>query len=506
MKKKNRYPGSQDDRSYYPSFRTMLLEILSKRSFHAIFLSLLFVYYSVVYYFGEIVDATGWEFLHWDFFYGIHDIHRLFFLIPVIYAGYVFRIKWSLVVTFIAFLVFLPRAIFISPFSDPILRIVLFTLLSGIVGTLTGMFRNESERRSSLEHTVKTERDKMLGILNRMEDGVLITGPDYIIRFMNPSMQREFGEGIGTRCYEYLQGLKEPCSMSCNLTDPDRPPERREYSFKDGRTYDVILSPYIDTDGTVCQLSTFRNISQRKKVENELKELNRMKSELLSNVSHELRSPLTSIKGTISSLLQKDITLSDEDTDMLLTGVSEETDRLISLVTNLLNMSRLEAGAWDPDKESCYIQDIINEVLERQKWSNQQRVFTSDIAPDLPAVYADSTQIRQVITNLVENAIAYSEEGSTIDISAGIDGGMVQIIVTDNGDGIPPEDMDKVFDKFYRGSQNRHQPGGTGLGLAICKSIIDNHGGKIWVESKPGQGSVFYFTLPKARSEGKNDN
>jgi two-component system sensor histidine kinase KdpD len=169
-------------------------------------------------------------------------------------------------------------------------------------------------------------------------------------------------------------------------------------------------------------------------------------------------------------------------------------------------MSRLEAGAWDPDRESCYIQDIISEVMERQKWSSKKRVFLSEIEPDLPPVFADSTQIRQVIMNLVENAVAYSEEGSTIKISARTDKAMVQVSITDNGDGIPPEDIEKVFDKFYRGSQSRHQPGGTGLGLAICKSIIDNHDGKIWVESKPGQGSVFYFTLPTARSEEKNDD
>ncbi|UCC16491.1 MAG: DUF4118 domain-containing protein, partial [Dehalococcoidales bacterium] len=173
MKKKNPYPQIRNNGCDDQTFRSMLLEILSKRSFHIVLVSLLFCYYSVVYYFGEIVDVSGWEFLRWDFFYGIHDVHRLFFLIPVIYTGYIFRIKWSLVVTFSAFLVFLPRALFISPFSDPLIRIVLFTLLSTIVGTLTGLFRNESERRSSLEKTVKTERDKMLGILNRMEDGVL---------------------------------------------------------------------------------------------------------------------------------------------------------------------------------------------------------------------------------------------------------------------------------------------------------------------------------------------
>ena len=110
-----------------------------------------------------------------------------------------------------------------------------------------------------------------------------------------------------------------------------------------------------------------RNISQRKQVELELIELNQLKSELLSNVSHELRSPLTSIKGIIISLLQKDIEWDDETREMLLTGISEETDRLASLVTNLLNMSKLEAGVWKPEKERCHIADIVNETLGQQK-------------------------------------------------------------------------------------------------------------------------------------------
>ena len=106
------------------TFRRGLYNILENRNFHRIFITLLFIYYGVVYYFGEIVDLTGWEALRWDFFYGVHDIHRLFFLIPIVYTGYIFRVKWALIITFFSFLVFLPRALIISPFADPSLRMV----------------------------------------------------------------------------------------------------------------------------------------------------------------------------------------------------------------------------------------------------------------------------------------------------------------------------------------------------------------------------------------------
>jgi signal transduction histidine kinase len=361
------------------------------------------------------------------------------------------------------------------------------------------MVHNESERRIRLEALIESERDKLLGILERMEDGVLLIGPDYRIRFTNPSMVREFGEGTGSYCYEYLHGFDSSCDQICKLPNVIHgATERLEYNFTDGRTYDVIASPFTDSDGEVCQLTTSRNITQRKKVERELIELNQLKSDLLSNVSHELRSPLTSIKGIVSSLLQKDIKLDDATSETLLIGISEETDRLASLVTNLLNMSRLEAGVWKPEKERCYITDIIGEVLERQKWVQQKHTFETDLEPDLLEIYADYSQIRQVLINLLENAAAYSEEGTCITVRAKTVDGMVEVGVSDQGMGIPQEDLGKIFNKFYRGSQDRQKPGGTGLGLAVCQAIILGHGGQIWVESEIGHGSTLYFRLPVA--------
>ena len=479
------------------SNRRALVVLRSCNFFSFFTLFLLFWICTLLYYFGELVDFAGWESLRWDFFYGVHDIHRLFFLAPIIFAGYIFRVKGAVITTIAALIVFLPRASIISPFPDPILRTVFFTIIAGVMGSLTGMVHNESDRRSHLEALVQSERDKLLGILHRMEDGVFIIGPDYRIRYMNPSMAREFGEGVGSYCYKLLHNFDDPCDQICGLPNViNGATERWEYNLPDGRTYEVIASPFVDSDGEVCQLATFRNITERKKVEVELTELNQLKSELLSNVSHELRSPLTSIKGIVSSLLQKDINLDAETSEMLLTGISEETDRLASLVTNLLNMSRLEANAWKPDKERCYITDLISEVLERQKWVQKKHTFETDFEPDLPEIYADYGQIRQVLINLLENAAAYSEEGTCITVRARTVDGMVEVGVYDQGAGIPQEDLGKVFDKFYRGSQDRQKPGGTGLGLAVCQSIILSHDGQIWAESKIGHGSTFYFRLP----------
>lgn len=243
-------------------------------------------------------------------------------------------------------------------------------------------------------------------------------------------------------------------------------------------------------------LATFRNVTRQKQVELELIKLNLLKSELLSNVSHELKSPLTSIKGIISSLLQEDIRWDDATGKMLLVGISEETDRLASLVNNLLNMSKLEAGVWNPEKEICDMSEIIHETLERQKWVHKGHTFEIDVAPDLPQIHADSNQIKQVLINLLENAAAYSEEGTRIAVGArAIDGG-IQVSVSDQGIGMPAEELERVFDKFYRGSQKRRRPGGTGLGLAICKSIVLAHGGRIWAESRLEHGSTFHFSLP----------
>ncbi|MBL7119235.1 MAG: hypothetical protein ISS53_00965 [Dehalococcoidia bacterium] len=483
------------------SYRRRASAALRSRDFYLFYILVsLFGICALIYYFDELIDFAGWEAVRYDFFYGVHDAQRLFFFAPVIYAGYVYRIRGALIVTTAALITFLPRAIITSPFPDPMLRAMLFALVAGIIGVLTGMVRNQSERRILLETLVRSERDRMMRMLKDMEEGVLIIGPDYGIRFNNQSMVKDFGQGMGSYCYEYLHKFDSPCHEICRLPKVmDGTTERWEYSFPDGRTFEVVASPFVDSDGAQCQLATFRNITQRKQVELELIELNQLKSELLSNVSHELRSPLTSIKGIVTSLLHTDVDWDNEAREMLLTGISEETDRLASLVTNLLNMSKIQAGVWEPEKECRNIADIINETLEQQKWVHKNRTFETDLEPGLPEVCADYNQMKQVLINLLENAAAYSEERTKVTIRARAVDGEVEVSVSDKGVGIPAEDMEKLFDKFYRGTQKRQRPGGTGLGLAICQAVILAHGGRIWVESEIGHGSTFYFRLPVAQ-------
>jgi len=247
--------------------QTVLAVLTSPNSYSFYILFLLLGCCTLFYYFGELVDFADWEALRWNLFYGVHDIHRLLFLAPIIYAGYVFGVKATVIITIVAIMTFLPRALFISPFPDPILRTVLFAIIAGTMGYLTAKARRESQQRSRLEALLISERDKLLGILERMQDGVFITGPDYRIRFMNSSMVRDFGKGIGSYCYEYLHKFDYPCQQICKLPNViNGTIERWEYNFPDGRTYEVLASPYIDSDGTVCQLATFRNITQRKKV------------------------------------------------------------------------------------------------------------------------------------------------------------------------------------------------------------------------------------------------
>lgn len=470
----------------------------ASESFRVTFLALSFSICCLVYYLGEVLDAVR-PYPGDGFLYNVHDVQRLLFLVPVLYAGYFYGVRWAMFVTFAAVLVFLPRAFWISEYPHALPRVLLFGVVMGVVAVLMAKVKQESDRRDRLEARVRLDHDRLQRMLELMQEGVMLMGPDHIIRFVNETMERDFGPGKGRHCYSYVNGLDEPCGHMCKVESVLKGSiEKWEYDLPDGRSYEVIGSPFIDTDGVTCMLAVFRHISQRKKVEEELKAISRLKSELISNVSHELRSPLTSIKGIISSLLQKDVSFDEGTREMLLTGISEETDRLASLVTNLLNMSKIQAGVWKPDMANRNVVDLIQETLAQIKWVQKRRQFEVHMEPGLPDSHFDYNQMKQVIINLIENAAAYSDEGSTITVRASTSDGIVQVSVSDQGVGIPPEDLQFLFEKFHRGSQERRRPGGTGLGLAICKALIEAHGGRIWIESKLGEGSTFYFTLPPA--------
>ncbi|MCJ7763537.1 MAG: PAS domain-containing protein [Dehalococcoidales bacterium] len=222
---------------------------------------------TLFYYFGELVDWAAWDALRWDFFYSIHDVHRLLFLIPIIYAGYTARVKGAVIVTLLTFAIFLPRAFFISPYPDPMLRMVLFTIIAGVIGALTGVVRNRSERCCQLEANIRSERDTLLSIIAGIADGVIIIGPDYGIRFTNPNMAKYLGDSTGQLCYKYLNNLGAPCEKGCRMPDVISKGKiaRWEHIFADGKTCEIVAAPYVDADGAVCQLTIFKNIAPGKK-------------------------------------------------------------------------------------------------------------------------------------------------------------------------------------------------------------------------------------------------
>jgi len=228
------------------------------------------------------------------------------------------------------------------------------------------------------------------------------------------------------------------------------------------------------------------------------KEVEQLKSDFVSYVAHELRSPLTSIKGYTSILIHHGESFCAEKKKEFFDIINNEVDRLTRLIKNLLDLSRIEAGKFDICKVEINIPALAEKVINTNKISAIEHTMVKNFSSDFPSVYADTDQIEQSLNNLVSNSIKYSPEGGEITIGGEFDKEKVIIYVQDEGPGIPPERADKIFEKFYRiTGKDGTKIVGTGLGLFITRTIINAHGGDIWVTSGPaGKGSRFYFSLP----------
>jgi len=232
-----------------------------------------------------------------------------------------------------------------------------------------------------------------------------------------------------------------------------------------------------------------------------LEESDRLKSSLLSSVSHELRTPLATIKAVVTSLNSGEIEWDSEARQELLAVLEEETDQLDRLVGNLLNMSRIEAGALQPQRRWNHLAEIVAGVMGRLRQRRIARaaaaayIFEVDIPEDLPLVPVDYVLMEQVFANLISNSIKYSPANTTIKISAWrVDDDTLLIRVSNQGPGVSDEHLERIFDKFYRVTA-ADRVTGAGLGLSICKGIVEAHGGRIWAENLP-DGFAFNFTLP----------
>ena len=224
-------------------------------------------------------------------------------------------------------------------------------------------------------------------------------------------------------------------------------------------------------------------------------EASRIRAALFSSVTHDLRTPLASIMASASSLLEQGVPFSEEQRHELLQTILEEADRLNRLVANLMDLSRLRAGALTPTVEPVPLEDIISSVTRRLAPALAGREVRVLIREDVPAVPVDVVQMDQVLTNLIENAVRYTPKGTPIGIAAARWHGMVEIRVSDRGPGIPAEARAKVFQEFYREDVEGRRSG-TGLGLAIANAIVTAHGGSMGVEDTPGGGATIWLHLP----------
>lgn len=253
-----------------------------------------------------------------------------------------------------------------------------------------------------------------------------------------------------------------------------------------------LLQTFATQGGLALDRSRLAQADTRTKV---LEESDRLKSALLSSVSHELRTPLATIKASISGLRSGTVEWDSAARHDLLAAIEEETDYLNQLVGNLLDMSRIEAGALNPQKKWNSLADIVGGVLTRMRSAAQQHRIEIDLRDDLPLMLVDYVQLAQVFSNLISNSLKYAPIQTTIKISARIKTDRaIQIEVINQGPPVPAEHLDRIFDKFYRVTA-ADRVTGTGLGLSICKGIIEAHGGRIWAENR-SEGFAFVFTLP----------
>jgi two-component system sensor histidine kinase KdpD len=257
----------------------------------------------------------------------------------------------------------------------------------------------------------------------------------------------------------------------------------------------VLLESFAHQIGLALEVDRLQDDAKQAQLDAEKE---RLRSSLLSSVSHDLRTPLAAIIGSSSSLLQSGSPISAKERE-LLENIQEEGKRLARLVHNLIETTRLTSGAVQLRKEPHSVEELVGSSLERVEKLLAGREVTTDIPEDLPMVPLDSVLLEQVFINLLENAARHTPAGTAIALSARLEKDVLLVEAADRGPGLAADELERVFEKFYHA---KSPSAGAGLGLAICRAVIEAHGGRIWAENRPGSGAVFRFTLPLGGSHG----
>ncbi|MHB8617988.1 MAG: GAF domain-containing sensor histidine kinase [Chloroflexota bacterium] len=353
------------------------------------------------------------------------------------------------------------------------------------------------------------ERNTLTTILDSMNEAVLEIDTAGVLTRVNRGTCRLLGQPataiLGKRASEVLRWedaggrrLEDEEYIYHETLATGTASESFERFFRgpDGRRVPVAIrsSPIFGARGhAVAAVQVVRDISREREAET-------LKDQIISLVSHELRTPLGHIKGFASSLLDTEVEWDEATQRDFISEIDREADRLAELVSDLLDMSKIEwAGAASLEKGRVHPADLVRQALASVSKVTIDHAVSNEVAEDLPEIVVDGPQIERVIGNLVENAAKYSDPGTKIQVSAGLDGGQTVFRVQDQGPGIPAEYRDQIFEKFFRIKAGRPRTPGTGLGLPICKGVVEAHGGRIWLETAEGKGSRFCFSLPASR-------
>lgn len=303
---------------------------------------------------------------------------------------------------------------------------------------------------------------------------------------------------------QYAEGLPESASCPSRLetrTFPRRVLERWQHSISgSGPSPAGRLETLRDITAQVrwerdVQRDQERYLRDVERLEGQLEQVEKYKMELTANVTHDLRTPLASIKASVSGILAGDVAYDPQTLRETLSLVEQETDRLQRRVQNLLSMSKMEAGDSLLNRDWVDVADVVASALESLRSIQEDRRVKLEFEDDLPFVQGDYDQLLIAVRNLVENAFLYSPPDSPLEVSVSASLGQVRVRVRDFGAGLMPDEFERIFDKFYRGRSARRIPG-TGLGLPICRGIAEAHGGRLWAEHAPGGGVAFVLSVP----------
>jgi two-component system phosphate regulon sensor histidine kinase PhoR len=367
--------------------------------------------------------------------------------------------------------------------------------LSKAIGEMGNQLRNKIEE-------ISKEKEYLQTILKGMMEGILVVDGRGRILMVNDALQKILSlssEVVDKPPLEAIRNTELEEAIRKAIHEGKNSAFELTFPLSGGKTLEVNvvgIPPSPEEIGKESEkikgaIAVFHDISR-------LKELEKVRQDFVANVSHELRTPLTTIKGYTETLLEG--ALKEEVAPQFLQVIQKHADRLTKIVEDLLALSKIESKEFYLKWEHFPLSDLIDDVSDFIKEAAQKKKISisRSIIPSSLEGTGDRSYLEQVFINLLDNAVKYTPEGGEISISAfENEQREIQVLIQDNGIGIPKEDLSRIFERFYRVDKGRSQElGGTGLGLSIVKHLVQAHGGRVWVESHLGKGSIFHFTLP----------